>query len=217
MHKIKRLKRYSKELAYIDALIRGDGSLVRNGFKIELADKCLEIHTQIINPRFQKIFGLRLHVRKKGNGWTSVIKSKQLYQFLNKELKIPNGEKSKTVKIPSQVLYSNDIKIKLWHLKGWMDAEGAVQCKKYKTCVTPRISFSCKNERVRDGLAKILKQASEKLKTDLSVWIWKDKNGTFGFELAGPKAVDNYVKYVGFDHPDKKQKISLLLKNYKPS
>lgn len=217
MHKIKRLKRYNKELSYIDALIRGDGSLVRNGYKIELADKCLGIHTKVINPRFKNIFGLRLHLRKKGNGWTSVIKSKQLYEFLNKELKIPSGEKSKTVRIPFQVSHSKDIKIKIWHLKGWMDAEGSVQCKKYKTCVTPRISFSCKNKEVRDGLANIFKQAGKKLKTELPVWIWKDKNGTFGFELAGPKAVGNYVKHVGFDHPDKKRKISLLLKNYKPS
>lgn len=211
MYKIRIPNRYDKNLAYIDALIRGDGTLVKNGFKIEFSDSCYEMHKNIILPKMKKLFGIDLHLRKKGNGWTSVIKSKELFQFFTETLKVPAGEKSKIVKIPAQVMRTNKIDIMKNHVRGWMDAEGAVQYKKCKTCILPRASFRCASRNVRDGLVKLLRR----INSDLRVWVWDDKYGIYNIEFAGPIVVSNFVKHIDFEHPGKRFRILTLLKNYK--
>lgn len=211
MHKIRIPKNYSKDLAYIDALIRGDGTLVRNGFKIEFSDSCYEMHKDVILPKMKKLFGIDFHLRKKGNGWTSVIKSKELFHFFKDSLGVPSGEKSKIVKIPNQVMRADNIEVMKNHVRGWMDAEGAVQYKKYKSCTMPRASFRCASRNVRDGLVKLLRR----INSDLRVWVWDDKYGIYNIEFAGPVVVSNFVKHINFEHPEKKKRILALLKNYK--
>ena len=64
-YSISKPKSYDQEVSYLDAEIRGDGSLVLNGRKIEISDKDLKMHEEILVPKSKKVFGLTLHVRKK--------------------------------------------------------------------------------------------------------------------------------------------------------
>lgn len=212
-YRIIKHKNYSAEMAYFDAVIRGDGTLTKNGFRIQISDKDYFMHVEVLQPLFEKLFGLKARVVKKGNGWVTEIKSKELFEYLNLVLKIPIGVKSAIVTIPDKLFYSN-IEVQKSHLRGWMDAEGAVRYKKYKSCTTPRLGFATKSKNVRDGLIKILENIGKHHRKNLSAWKWKSTDETYQFEIAGPEAVYNYMKVVGLRHPSKKQRIDNLINNY---
>src|SRR5438445_9049360 len=213
-YSITKPKSYDQEVSYLDAEIRGDGSLVLNGRKIEISDKDLRMHEEILVPKIKKVFGLTLHVHKKGNGWTSQIKSKELFDYLTKILKIPSGEKSEILTLPQIVFETPDVEIQKNHLRGWMDAEGNIKYKLNKVVVTPRLSLGVKSKNVRDGLVKLIKILEKKLNSEFPVWTWKSKDGIYHFEFAGPKSVINYMKLIGLSHPSKKVRIESLINNY---
>ena len=213
IYEIKIPESYNEDLAYIHALICGDGTLVRNGYRIQISDKNLEMHERIIKPKFKRLFGIEIRIVKKGNGWVSEIKSKNLFAYLSDQLKIPIGEKSHRVTVPNQ-LFNVAISVQKSYFQGWMDAEGSVRSRKYKTVITPKIEFATKSKNVFNGLIRILDLLGKNYGVQLRVWTWKDKKEIFRFELAGPQVVINYSKFVGFQHPHKKEKIRKLLINY---
>lgn len=213
-YSINKPKKYDEELSYLDAEIRGDGTLVASVNKLEISDKDFRMHSEVVVPKIQKIFGITMHIRKKGNGWTSSIRSKELFNYLTNILKIPAGEKSGILTLPPMIFRTQNIEIQINHLKGWMDAEGIVQYKKNKVIVTPRLGLGVKSKKVRDGLVRLLKLLGKKMKVEFPVWIWRSKNGMYHFEFAGPKSVINYMKFIGLSHPTKKEKIKSLINNY---
>ena len=146
----------SPELAYIHAVILGDGTLTKNGKRLQISDRCHEMHKDVLRPMITRLFGIEPRIVKKGNGWITEIKSIELFNFLTKEMGIPSGKKSYIVKIPDWIL-SGDSEIKRSHLMGWMDAEGSVKYKIFKSSIMPRLDFGCMSQNIRDGLMDILK------------------------------------------------------------
>ena len=213
IYKIKIPETYNEDLAYVHALVCGDGTLVRNGYRIQISDKNLEMHEKIIKPKFKRLFGIEMRIVKKGNGWVSEIKSKNLFAYLSDQLKIPIGEKSHLITVPDRV-FEMPVSVQKSCFQGWMDAEGSVRSRKYKTVTTPKIEFATKSKSVFNSLIRILDLLGKHYGVHLRVWTWKDKKGIFRFELAGPRAVINYSKFVGFQHSHKKEKIEKLLGNY---
>lgn len=203
----------SPELAYIHAVILGDGTLTGNGKRLQISDRCHKMHTDVLKPIIKKTFNIEPRIVQKGNGWITEIKSIELFNFLNRELKIPVGKKSYIVEIPEWVLKGTP-EIKKSHVIGWMDAEGAVKYKIFKSSVMPRLDFGCKSLAATNGLLRLIEDLERHFQTELPIWKWKSQDGTYHFEFAGPKAVRNYMKNIGLRQHCKKNKVSGLIEKY---
>ncbi len=96
----------------------------------------------------------------------------------------------------------------------YIDAEGGVRYRINKKVITPRLGLGVKNKKIRDDLVTLLQKIGKVINIKFPVWTWESKDGTYHFEFAGPKTVVNYMKYIGFYHPDKKERIENLINNY---
>ena len=74
------------ELAWIVSVILADGTLTRNGFRIQIAEKD-EKMAKIIQQIFWKVFNKNLKIIKRNNSNVLQIKSKEVFNKVNKGTK----------------------------------------------------------------------------------------------------------------------------------
>lgn len=193
--------------AYTLGLIGGDGTITENPktgeYRISVIDCCLEFHQNIIKPRFEKLFPVKIvtssiKTKKGGTTYRTRLCSKQVVEIY-KKMEIPTKNKTFCMKTPKPIFNSSKNSIKEY-IKGWMDSEGWVTNKKVKkpnkTYIYPRIGFQVSNKQIRDDIVILLQRFG------VNPSVWKYKN-MYGLQIIGFDKVRKYLKQIGFNHPDK--------------
>ena len=227
-HKIQLPTHINPKLAYLIGYLYGDGGLkdIRRSYKISkrFEHKIIvgdEFETQIINiinPLFQQLFNLHTKIRyekiKKGIKIYYINPtSKVIYRFLTNVFNFPEGPKKGKLKIPYLIKNSNK-RIKLWFIKGLLDADGDVRAME---------KFSDLNKKHKSPRIK-LRMADKNFICEIKDLINQD----FDLGFTGPYSdtgKDWYIQgAVGslkkanklniFIHPIKKWRLSKLIKPF---
>ena len=187
------MKNNKTELAYLVALILGDGTVTK--YYIRISDGKIE------NMRFvEKIFNkldIKTHLKQENERkFILEINSKKFIDYLKKNYGVVRGKKRR-ITIPKSIKSFKEIRA---FMQGWFDAEGYLEKWKHpKTKIAySRIRFGCKNKNV----VLWLKTELEKLGIYVSK-IWYNSK-TYRFQIGQRKSVDSFLNLIGFRYPTKR-------------
>jgi len=186
--------KFGKGMSYLIGVISGDGHLNKKNSNLEISDgqsnenklKLSKKYLEFIDGIFKKEFNITGKMTKEGKCWRYRINNKWLCRFINQYFEIPFGKKSNIIKLPENILNSNE----RYFWRGLMDTDGFVREKR------KQISF--KSNSIR--LIKQFKEFCEK--NNMVATIRKEKRG-WGLRIL-TKSFLNYAKIIGFSHPRKK-------------
>ncbi len=172
-HKVKLPNVITPKLAYLIGYIYGDGGLKdiwrsyhKSGkfdHKVIIGDE-FKIQIIQISKLIEEIFNVKTKIRterkEKGQNMYYINPTcKVLYRYLTKIFELPSGSKSDKIRIPNIINKSNK-QIKLWFLKGFIDADGdtrAMEMERTKS-PSPRIKIRlCAKDMIKD-LQKMLNE-----------------------------------------------------------
>jgi intein/homing endonuclease len=219
------------ELARLVADITGDGHLQVQGWRYlaSFFSKNLE-EIKSFEERSQKLFNVTpkryVDSRKtwKGSGtrYQSFIISKSVVLFL-RDIGIPVGNKTNNpFRVPSWV-YEGSSEMKSAYLRGLYDNEGTIYSNKENKNIRWRIDLKmAKNKEILYHGIEFFEQL-RKMLLDLGVKtspvnysklnIRKDKSISMYLRITIEKSsFRNFLKYIGFDHPEKQKKLLFALK-----
>jgi hypothetical protein len=140
-----------------------------------------------------------------------VIRSKDFLEFLTNSLGIPLG-KNKTYNgsIPTKI-FNSDLQTILWHIGGWIDAEGSSKIKtfrsKHRIYKYPCIEIESVNKKFLNQIAllsKLANVASTK-PTLLRRKYHKNQKRRFGISWNGVKKCSLLLNYM--KHPQKRENL----------
>ena len=192
-------------MAYVTGFIIGDGNL-SNGYRIRAVEEN-EDFIKCFAEEFGKAFGKtpKIYFDKHNNSYVAYLYSKIIWEFLIKELEIPNGTKSRDVRIPSKITASEDL-IKSAFLSGIFDAEGCVT--KVKDSHHPngylKIQFKVHNS----GLAKDVFDLLASLDIKSKLYNYNDFSLVY---LLGKTQCRAFMDKIDFRHPAKREKLRRFL------
>jgi len=181
------------DLAYLTALISGDGTVTK--YYIRISDK----HKK--NLQYIKLLLKNNNIksylkREKPRKFILEINSRKFIEYLDIMFGIKQGIKKKII-IPKNNLTL--FKIKKAYMQGWFDAEGYIEnWKKPKTKkIYLRVHFGCKNRNVVLWLKKELERLNMKVS---KVWF---NSKTYRFQIGQQESVNAFLKIIGFRYPTK--------------
>ena len=183
----------TKDLCRVIGIIHGDGNM--SSSRIHITDKCLEYHTQELQPLFKKVFNLKLNLFHdvKRNSYYSHIKNKEVYRYLTEELKISKGSVRKNLAIPNYLKNLTD-DLKASYLTGVFDAE---------CCVSKRqaeINFSTTSQKLFNFINKFLNKNQIKNSQQIRD---RRKNKEYEIYIYGRENIKNMLKIIKIKHPNK--------------
>ncbi len=194
----------TNDLAYLIAVISGDGNLTKYFIKITDSDARNLSQIKII---VKGIFGVDIKIRKQSDHkWTVEIDSKTIVDYFNNAWDIPIGNKATKLRIPNAI-NNADFEIKKAYVQGWFDTEGGIEkwvnpkTKKWYT----RVGFTCKNKEIITWLKKELENRDIRV---TNIWY---SSRAFRFKIGQFKSVKNFMITFGLRHPIKKNKLSYLI------
>lgn len=155
----------SKHLAYLLGVIGGDGTIhVKKGkqYLISISDKNRDFHFEVLQPIFVSEFGYNTSIvyDKSRNSWYTIVRNRAITETIMKFGYSSGRTKTYTDKIPERIMTSGK-DVKLWHLAGWIDAEGTSKIKRFrikgKVYAYPCVEMESVNKNYINGLNEISK------------------------------------------------------------
>lgn len=179
------------EKFFILGALMGDGCLTSRpsigDFTIEFDQKS-KGWLDILSEKFKESFGKTSEIKKTSKGFFRLrIHSKSMFTEL-KEMKS---------KFPD-ILTSDENKIKF--LQGIFDAEGSVHKTRF------RITISNKSDSIIESCKTFLKEFG--IPTGK---LWVSKDGVKILPIFGRERLELFQSKIGFTHPEKKEKLQLIL------
>lgn len=217
--------KFSTDLARIVANISCDGHLQldkRRGLA-SFYSKNLDVIKRE-NKRFRKVFLIkgRIYPDKRDDGYKLFFISKEIAKFLS-TIGVPVGNKTnKIYSVPSWIINGGK-KIKSAYLKGIFNSEASVYKTKNNTSYRWRIHISqYKNYKLKKNGLKYMNQIREILfkfgirssptrciKGNRRI----DGSESIGMQFEIEKSsFSNFIKYVGFENPEKQKKLLIALR-----
>ena len=177
--------------AYLIAVVGGDGTLYQDKKQNSLAisDKCEEYH-QELRKLFQEVFNYKTTIRfvKQRNTHYTIVNNKAIVNYF---LQYHHAGISKTLscRIPSAV-FEADKTTQLFHIAGWIDAEGypKLQIQKTLNYQYPRMIIESVSKNLIEDLYKLsIIVGIPSTKPHLCKRNYVDRLPKFGIEWNGKK------------------------------
>src|SRR3989344_3735986 len=151
-------EKMSKELAEEIGIHLGDGclSLGKNYFSAKGTNLEVEYYQNYIKSLYKKLYNLNLNVKQFDSVSGFEIYSKGLFEFKNKVLGIPYGEKVERIEIPKEILDSKNKEIYRACIRGIFDTDGCIYLSKEDTYTV--LSITIKSKKLIDQLEDMLKK-----------------------------------------------------------
>ncbi len=213
----------SEELCEFIGAFIGDGHLdlnERNGTVSIIGDSNLdEIYLKKHIPSLVKNFSESkpgFFKKKDSDGFVVNFYSKNFGKFLNERFGFPKGEKTYTVKIPSEVMNSQENFV-FATVRGIFDTEGCVYLDKRKKYLQPypRITFQITSENLFNQLKEFLSKyfSLYTFKTIRNVNNLKNKtrHPVYGIEIYGLKQLEKWMQLIGFSNQRHLSKVYQVL------
>ena len=152
-------KEMSLELAEETGIHLGDGclSINRKYFSVKTNKKEEGYMLNFLFPLYKKLYNLDLRLMRLPSVVGFEICSKALFNFKNKTLNIPYGNKVEKIKVPQTILESKNKGIYSAFIRGLFDTDGCVYMVKSKDNY-PVLSFTIKSEQLMKEVAEMLRK-----------------------------------------------------------
>lgn len=169
----------------------------------------LEYYQNTLRPICERQFKICPKIANAARGLRFNIYSKRVFELLTQRFKIPAGVKCYSVKIPEEILKSNQ-KMLAATLKGMFNTDGGVGLDRRKVYKKPyiRINYTSASEELISQLHNILLQ----LNIPHSVNTNSNSNRkTQVIQINGENNVKRFIDKIGFSNPRHLKKIRYLL------
>lgn len=194
------------ELAYVTGFIIGDGNL-SDKYLIRAVEKNENFIKEIFCKIFYKTFKVlpKTYFDKYNNSYVAYLHSKRIWNIFVKELNIPYGNKSKIVRVPKTIKFSN-ASIKSAFLSAIFDAEGSVIIMKdsHHPNGYLRIQLKVHNKKLAKDIFDMMNDLGIKSK-------FYSYNDFAVLQLNGKNQCNLFSEKIGFKHPLKNEKLSISL------
>ena len=193
--------KFDENLVAIHAYLCADGYVIKNPktqkqkyYKIGFRNTNLILLKDFQN-RFEKVFGIKPHLRKDGR---CEVGSKKIYMRLIREF---GSFHSQIWRMPA---LSNKLLV-IW-LKAFFDCEGWVFCKTHQN---RHIGLDSINEKGIDQLIRSLNRIN--IKTIKKI---NEKRKIYRIFIYGKENLIKFNEKIGFLHPQKVKKLNMAMKDY---
>jgi len=148
--------RVSTDYAYFLGLWSGDGNLDTYNKSIVLTTSNEDIIRRY-RDLVKKLFGKNIHVviDKRNNVKSLRFYHEQLYRYLSR---LFNNDKSYTIRVPSEILFSGDKSVLLSYIAGILDSDGGIYVKRYKDKIELIVEFTFRSRELINGISFMLKR-----------------------------------------------------------
>ena len=152
-------KEMSVDLAEEIGIHLGDGCLSfnRKYFSVKTNKKEEDYMVNFLFPLYKKLYNLDLKLMRLPSVVGFETYSKALFDFKNKTLNIPYGNKVEKIKVPKTILESKNKEIYASFIRGLFDTDGCVNIIKSKKNY-PVVGFTIKSEQLIKGVADMLRK-----------------------------------------------------------
>ena len=201
IYKVKLPKNFTFDICRFLGILHGDGNMSLK--RIHISDKSKTYHEKVIQPLFQKIFGIKLHLfyDKNRNSYYSHIKNSIIYRFMVEILEVPVGAIRVNLSIPNYIKEATT-ELKSEYIAGVFDAEGHVSKRQAE------INLSTTSE----DLFNFIKVFLNEINIKYSVYIRnRRKNKEYEIYLYGKDNITKFTKIVKIKHPDKLLRLSKFI------
>lgn len=193
-----------EDLGYLMGFIIGDGNL-SSKYLVRAVEENEKFVREVFVRKFSNVFNRepKVYFDAYNNSYVAYVNSKAIWMAL-RELGIPSGDKSKTVRVPQST--KNNSKMRRAIASGLFDAEGSIVVMKdsHHKNGYPRIQLKVHNHGLAEDIFEILE--SEGIKSKLYNY------AEFSMiQINGKKQLSVFSDRIGFQHPIKAKKLSVLL------
>ena len=152
-------------------------------------------------PIIQKIFSVTPHIKVRGRGLRITCYSKEMYEKITQNLKLPSGKKSTIVKIPEVFLRRKKVMKAI--LRGIFDTDGTIVWDKRKIYRKPypRLSISTVSEKLARQTSSLLKELGFRVCFRKVKRRKKVRNQAYYIELYGFDQLKKWIDEIGFSNP----------------
>lgn len=167
----------------------GDGclSFKRHYFSVKCSKKEEKYITHYLFNLYKKIYNIDLRLRKLPSVSGFEIYSSAIFNFKNKVIGIPYGNKVGKLEVPRSILDTRNKKIYCSFIRGLFDTDGCVYMRNKKY---PIISITIKSR----NLMEQLKEMFKKLGFIPSLYKWT-------ITVNGPTMLKKWIKEIGSNNP----------------
>jgi len=214
------LPKYADEgLFYFAGLMAGDGDLSKgkNSTMIRFSSDSKELIEQYKNLS-QKLFGIKPNIsslksEKRGESWR--FSSKLVFEILE-SLGIPSSPKSHRIDMNNTLLRTPE-KLLAHYLRGYYDTDGGVVERKCpggnsieSTSTSKIFSEKLKLVLLRYGIISKIRERKPYINKKI-----QSKHIKFSIAISGKENLEMFRGCIGFNHPEKKQKLERIIKKAK--
>ncbi|GEM_PF-688388 len=146
----------STEYAYFLGLWSGDGNLDIYNKSIVLTTSNEDIIRKY-KDLVKKLFGKNVHIviDKRNNVKSLRFYHEQLYRYL---LRLFNGNKSYTIRVPNEILFSSDKSVLLSYIAGILDSDGSIYVRRHRDKMELIVEFTSRSRELINGISFMLKR-----------------------------------------------------------
>lgn len=195
----------NEDSAYVTGFIIGDGNLSRSYLvrAVEENESFISLFSEIFRRAFNET--PKVYFDRFNNSFVAYLYSKRIWEFFVNELKIPSGNKSRIVRLPTKIKNSK-VEIKTAFLSGIFDAEGSIMRTKdsHHPNGYTRIQFKVHNNELAEDIYGLL------IELGLHPRIYKYKDFSM-VNLHGKTQCQLFSEKIGFKHPVKSDKLGHFL------
>ena len=181
----------SAELAEEVGIHLGDGCLSYNKryFSVKTNKKERDYIIKFLFPLYKNLYNLDLKLMELESVVGFEVYSQALFEFKNKVLSIPYGEKIHRIEVPKQILNSRDKEVYRAFIRGLFDTDGCVNIIKTKKNYSA-VSFTIKSQKLIEQVGKML------FKLGFIPYVGKWK-----IDLNGSVMVKKWLEEIGSNNP----------------
>lgn len=201
----------SEELCEFLGAFIGDGFTNKYGRHYQtqiIGDPILDFHYYhfVLKPLIIKLFNYKPYIYKNGRGLKFSLGSKRIFEILTRRFNFPKGVKCYTVKIPEEIMNSEDRFIRAT-LIGMFNTDGGVGFDKRKIYKKPyiRINYTSASIDLIDQLKDLLSRFS------INYTYYFQDDITQMIQINGEANVKDFIKKIGFTNKRHLDKIQYLL------
>ncbi len=205
----------TEDLAYLCGVLVGDGSIAIREQKNEYLVNCggnprdeVEFYKEVVVPLFKKLFDIDTKAKLLGTTYGVNIYSKNLVDFLLKEIGLPRSPKNK-ISIP--LPFRTNKRLLLSFIAGVADTDFSF---KLRNGNYPIISGCSNDQMIMAEISQVLEQEGFKIVRTFNYKV-KDHRIQRGYtiihriDINGHKAFTQWIALIGTRHPKNWRRISL--------
>lgn len=187
LKKVKLPIKMTPKLAEEIGIHLGDGclSLSRRYFSVKTNKKESEYMVNFLFPLYKELYNLDLKLMELKSVVGFEVHSQALFEFKNKVLNIPFGNKVNKITVPPTIIKSKNKEIYSSFIRGLFDTDGCVNIIKSKNNY-PTISFTIKSELLIKKVGEMLEQMG-----------FIPYIGKYIITLNGELMVEKWIKEIG--------------------